>query len=66
VKALVVHRAHVNVQLADGAFLDDPAGILEGTGKRARHVKCRSPDDARRPALRALLVAQVAFRSGGR
>jgi hypothetical protein len=29
-----------------GANLDDPAGMLEGSGKRMRHVKLR-PDDAR-------------------
>ena len=56
--ALIPHTRHVNVQLADGATLDDPAGIIEGTGKRIRHVKCRTVDDVARPALRALLQAQ--------
>ncbi|MEI9965905.1 MAG: DUF1801 domain-containing protein [Caulobacteraceae bacterium] len=32
-------RAHVNVGFFHGAALDDPAGLLEGTGKRMRHVK---------------------------
>jgi hypothetical protein len=57
--ALIPHSAHVNVQLADGAELPDPAGIVEGTGKRIRHVKCRSLDDVARPALRALLQEQA-------
>ena len=56
---LIPHRAHVNVQLADGALLDDPTGIVEGSGKRIRHVKCRSTDDVARPALHHLLVAQA-------
>jgi hypothetical protein len=60
--ALVPHRAHVNVQFADGAQLPDPAGILEGSGKRARHVKCRTIADVRRPALRALIEAQAGVR----
>ena len=60
--ALIPHGAHVNVQLADGALLDDPAGIVEGTGKRIRHVKCRSLDDVARPALREILVQQAARR----
>jgi hypothetical protein len=34
-------RAHVNVGFFYGAALDDPAGLLEGTGKRMRHVKLR-------------------------
>ena len=59
---LIPHTAHVNVQLADGALLDDPSGIVEGTGKRIRHVKCRSLDDVARPALRALLEEQAALR----
>jgi hypothetical protein len=59
---LIPHTAHVNVQLADGALLDDPSGIVEGTGKRIRHVKCRSLDDVARPALRALLEEQAARR----
>lgn len=59
---LIPHTAHVNVQLADGALLPDPAVIVEGTGKRIRHVKCRSLDDVARPALRALLEEQAALR----
>ena len=59
---LIPHRAHVNVQLADGALLGDPTGIVEGTGKRIRHVKCRSLDDLARPALRTLVADQAARR----
>jgi hypothetical protein len=32
-------RAHVNVGFFFGALLPDPARLLEGTGKRGRHVK---------------------------
>lgn len=60
--ALIPHTAHVNVQLADGALLDDPTSIVEGTGKRIRHVKCRSLEDVARPALRTLLADQAARR----
>ncbi len=31
--------AHANVGFFHGAALDDPAGLLEGSGKRMRHVK---------------------------
>ena len=60
--ALIPHTAHVNLQLADGALLPDPDGIVEGTGKRIRHVKCRSLDDVARPTLRSLLEEQAARR----
>ena len=34
-----VFTSHVNVGFFLGAELDDPAGLLLGTGKRMRHVK---------------------------
>ena len=49
-----VFTAHVNVGFFLGAWLDDPAELLEGTGKRMRHVKLRPgqlPDDAVLAAL---------------
>ena len=62
---LIPHATHVNVQLADGALLPDAAGLVEGTGKRIRHVKCRTLDDVARPALRVLLEQQASRRRTG-
>lgn len=42
--ALALHGKWVNLQLVDGSKLDDPAGMLEGSGKTARHVKVTSLD----------------------
>jgi hypothetical protein len=39
------------------AGLADPAGLLEGTGKRMRHVKIRPGLDLDAPALEALIGA---------
>ena len=36
-----IFTAHVNVGFFNGAGLDDPAGLLVGTGKRMRHVKLK-------------------------
>jgi len=36
-----VFTAHVNVGFFQGAALPDPARLLEGNGKRMRHVKLR-------------------------
>ena len=44
--AIIPHTAHVNLQLADGVELPNPDGRIEGTGKRVRHIKIRSEDDA--------------------
>ena len=49
-----VFRAHVNVGLFRGAGLDDPQRLLQGTGRRMRHVKLRPgalPDQATLAAL---------------
>jgi len=62
--AIIPHRAHVNLQLADGAALADPDGRIEGTGKRIRHVKLRSVEDARSDWLRRVVHAQLAQRAG--
>jgi hypothetical protein len=61
--AIIPHRTWVNLQLADGAELNDPDGRIEGTGKRIRHVKVRSVEDARSPWLRAVVAAQIAWRA---
>ena len=50
---------HVNLGFARGTSVPDPAGLLEGTGKRARHVKLKSVEDVERPEIRALLEAAV-------
>lgn len=49
------YRDHVNVGFFFGALLDDPARLLEGTGKRGRHVKLW-PDRAIDSAALAKLV----------
>jgi hypothetical protein len=45
-------RAHVNVGFLYGAMLDDPAGLLEGTGKNGRHVKLRPSREVNGDALK--------------
>ena len=60
--AIIPHSAHVNLQLADGVDLSDPSGIVEGTGKRIRHVKSRSVEEASRPAVRGIVAAQISRR----
>ena len=63
--AIIAHQSHVNLQLADGAALPDPDGLIEGTGKRIRHVKIRSLEAASSPAVLAILRAQLAARPEG-
>jgi len=50
-------KAHVNVGFFYGAELPDPAGLLEGTGKRMRHVKLRPEAAINSTALSGLIDA---------
>lgn len=62
--ALIPHLGWVNLQLADGATLPDPDGLIEGTGKRIRHVKIRSAEAAGSAGIRRIVQAQIAARTG--
>jgi hypothetical protein len=50
-------RDHVNVGFFFGALLEDPARLLEGTGKRGRHVKLRPDREVDSAALAQLVDA---------
>ena len=50
-------KAHANVGFFHGAMLRDPAGLLEGSGKRMRHVKLRPGKELDVEALSELIVA---------
>ena len=47
----------VNLGFYKGVDLDDPAGLLQGTGAKLRHVKIRDLEEADTPALQALVRA---------
>ena len=49
--------AHVNIGFFHGASLDDPADLLQGSGKRMRHVKLRWGEPVDAAALEALIAA---------
>ncbi len=55
--ALAAHRAWVSLVFFRGTALDDPTGLLEGTGASVRHVKLKSLDEleVRRASIRGLL-----------
>ncbi|TDE97334.1 DUF1801 domain-containing protein [Occultella glacieicola] len=58
IAGIVPHRGHVNLMLANGAELVDldPAGLLAGTGTRARHIRFVTAADVARPGVRELLA----------
>jgi hypothetical protein len=50
-------KSHVNVGFFSGAFLEDPTGLLEGSGKRMRHVRLEPGGEVRAEALAELIDA---------
>jgi len=50
-------KTHVNVGFFHGAVLEDPAGLLQGTGKRMRHVKLNPDREVSAAALSDLIDA---------
>ena len=55
-------RGYVNLGVARGASLDDPAGLMEGRGRVHRHVKIRDADQLDDVALGDLLGRALAAR----
>jgi hypothetical protein len=52
-----VFKSHTNVGFFYGAHLDDPAGLLEGSGKNMRHVKLRPGRETDSAAIGNLIDA---------
>jgi hypothetical protein len=50
-------KTHVNVGFFHGASLSDPAGLLEGSGRRMRHVKMHPDVRLNEPAISRLIDA---------
>jgi hypothetical protein len=56
--SLAAHARGVNLCfLQHGADLPDPTGILQGTGKIARHVKLAAPEELDRPDVGEIIAA---------
>jgi len=53
-------KAYASVGFFYGAMLRDPAGLLEGGGKRMRHVKLRPGNNVNLTALDALILIAYA------
>jgi hypothetical protein len=57
--AVSAHGAHVTLGIYNGVQLADPDGLLEGKGKRHRHVKIRDAGQLTDPALARLIAPAV-------
>src|SRR5258705_2438474 len=52
---IAVYAKAVNLGFNDGATLDDPKGILLGSGNRIRHITIKTADDLKRPEVRSYI-----------
>lgn len=52
---ILPHKSWVNLGFYQGATLSDPNALLEGTGKKLRHIKIRTVEEADRAEVRALI-----------
>lgn len=52
---ITLHKAYINIMFAQGASLPDPEGLLQGTGKLARHIRIERLADLEAPEIRRLL-----------
>jgi hypothetical protein len=53
----MVGKNHVTFGFHYGTSLDDPEGLLQGTGKNLRHVKLRAAEDFGKKGLKELVLA---------
>ena len=56
-----VYADYVSFEFANGVQIEDPDGVLEGTGKLRRHVNLRSADDVKNKTCKRFLVQAVAL-----
>lgn len=54
-------KTHLTFAFERGAEFDDPFGLLDGVGKRTRHIKIKAGDDLDDVALRSYISQAVAL-----
>lgn len=59
-------KSYVQLYFIRGTELSDPDGLLEGTGKKLRHVNIKSAAELNRPALLRLMKRAVAHGKKGK
>jgi len=56
---IATYSKHVNLGFNHGARLDDPEGLLEGTGKMIRHIRLDSKSQLRSKPVKDLIANAV-------
>jgi hypothetical protein len=58
--SIAIYPRWVTLFFLHGTDLDDPRGLLEGTGKQVRSIRLKSPEDLDRPDVREFIDAAMA------
>ena len=58
---LPIYTNHLNLGFNKGTLLNDPHGLLTGTGNLIRHIPVSQPSDYRNPEVEALIRAAIDF-----
>lgn len=53
--AILIHKAHINLEFTRGRELVELGYLLEGTGKNIRHYKIRKEDDLNQDILSEII-----------
>ena len=56
---IMPQKSHVNLGFFHGVTLSDFEDQLEGSGKRLRHIKIHSVEEANRPVVQKILQAAI-------
>ena len=60
---LILSKAGVKLGFVRGSELDDPSGLLEGSGKKHKYIQLNTAQDLKRPGLEQLIkVAHDAWK----
>lgn len=54
-----IYTDHLNLGFNKGTLLDDPHGLLQGTGTLIRHIPVRKAGDYRNPKVKRLVQAAI-------
>ncbi len=54
-------KNHVNLGIANGATLDDPVGLMQGSGKVHRHIKFTQAEQLHDPHLEELMLRALSL-----
>lgn len=62
---IAVYARWVNLGFNRGSTLDDPRGVLQGTGRWVRHIRISQPEDLDNLAVQAFVRAAIAAAERG-